>query len=178
MTKKRKSSEEQLDTTKILSHLGICPGQTILDAGCGDGYMAKKFSTLVGNSGKIYALDYRRELINTLHEEVIDTNIETLVGDITTTTKLEPCSIDLVYLSTVFHIFSPAQVVMFEEEMQRVLRPNAQLAIVNVIKEETPCGPPLKMRSSPEELRSKISLTPTKLVEVNMYFYMQIFQKK
>jgi len=81
----------------------------------------------------------------------------------------------LVYLSTVFHIFSDIQIVGFEKEITRILKSKAQLAIVNIHKEETPFGPPLEMRSSPEELRQKLSLTPKELIEVGDYFYMQLF---
>jgi ubiquinone/menaquinone biosynthesis C-methylase UbiE len=38
------------------------PGQTILDAGCGNGCMSKEFSKLLNNTGKVYALDPSKEL--------------------------------------------------------------------------------------------------------------------
>ena len=63
----------------------------------------------------------------------------------------------------------------FEKEINRILKPKSQLAIVNIHKKETPFGPPLEMRSSPEELRQKLSFTPKKLIEVGDYFYMQLF---
>lgn len=176
MTKKRKFSEGLLDTKKILENLKICPGQTILDAGCGNGYMSEKFARLVGDTGIVYALDQDTHFIDTLKSEVKGTNIQPLVGDICNTTELDKCSIDLVYLSTVFHIFSGSQIVLFEKEIKRILRPKAKLAIVNIIKEDTPFGPPVEMRSSPEELKEKISLTPKKLIAVNEYFYMQLFE--
>ena len=172
-----KFSEGLLDDETILKKLKINLGQTILDAGCGNGYMAKKFSVLVGNAGKIYALDPDKESINKLRKEAEKTNIEALVGDITKTTEIKECSIDLVYLSTVFHIFSDTQIVGFEKEIKRILKPRAKLAIVNIKKENTPFGPPLEMRSSPEELRQKLSLTPRELIEVSEHFYMQIFVK-
>lgn len=172
---RRKFSEGLLDDEIILQYLKINPGQTILDAGCGNGYMAKKFSVLVGNSGKIYALDPDKESINKLRKEVEKTNIEALVGDITKTTEIKKGSIDLVYLSTVFHIFSDTQIVGFDKEVKRILKPKAKLAVINIKKENTPFGPPMGMRSSPEELRQKLSFTPRELIEVNEYFYMQLF---
>ena len=170
-----KFSEGLLNDEKILENLNICAGQTILDAGCGNGYMAKKFSELVGKTGKIYALDPDKQSIANLKKEVEMTNIEAFVGDITKPTRLKTASIDLVYLSTVFHIFSESQIEEFVKEMKRILKQNARLAIVNIKKEDTSFGPPVEMRSSPEELKRKIPLIPKILVEVSEYFYMQVF---
>jgi len=174
----RKFSEGLLNDEIILRNLNICIGQTILDAGCGNGYMTKKFSRLVGNTGKIYALDIDKGFIANLKKEIGNkSNICVFVGDITKRTDLKDSSVDLVYLSTVFHIFSASQIVGFENEINRILKPKAQLAIINIKKEETPFGPPVEMRSSPEELRQKLSFSPTKLIEVGKHFYMQIFIK-
>ncbi len=52
-----RSSESLMDKDKILATLSITPGQIILDAGCGNGYMAKVFAKLTGETGKVYALD-------------------------------------------------------------------------------------------------------------------------
>jgi ubiquinone/menaquinone biosynthesis C-methylase UbiE len=171
-----KFSEGLLNDDTILANLNICTGQTILDAGCGNGYMAKKFSELVGNTGKIYALDPDRGSIANLKKEVEKTNIEAFVGDITKPTGLKSSSVDLVYLSTVFHIFSNSQIKGFLSEIKRILKPNARLAIVNIKKEDTPFGPPVEMRSSPESLRKKVPLVPTLLIEVSEHFYMQVFE--
>ena len=176
LNKMGKFSEGLLNDERILSNLNICAGQTILDAGCGNGYMAKKFSELVGNTGKIYALDLERGLIANLKKEVEKTNIEAFVGDITKPTGLNGSSIDLVYLSTVFHIISDAQLDGFVSEIKRILKANARLAIVNIKKEDTPFGPPVETRSSPEELRQKLPFTPKMLIDVGDHFYMQLFE--
>ncbi len=171
-----KFSEGLLNDETILANLNICAGQTILDAGCGNGYMAKKFSELVGNTGKVYALDPDKGSIANLKKEVEDTNIEAFVGDITKQTGLKTSSIDLVYLSTVFHIFSESQIEGFVAEIKRIIKSKALLVIVNIKKDYTPFGPPVEMRSSPEELRQKVSLIPKKLFEVSEHFYMQLFE--
>jgi len=49
---KGKSSESLLDVNTILQSLKIEPGQTILDAGCGNGYMAKAFARLLDGTGR------------------------------------------------------------------------------------------------------------------------------
>lgn len=173
-----KSSESLLDKVAILSALAAEAGQTVLDAGCGNGYMSKEFSRLVGESGRVYALDTDEVGIASLRGETEGTNIVALVGDITTTTQLPASAIDLIYLSTVFHIFSPEQVNGFEAEAERLLAPSGRLAIVEIVKEVTPYGPPLDVRVSPEDLKRTLRLTPLDTVSVGEYFYMQTFERR
>jgi ubiquinone/menaquinone biosynthesis C-methylase UbiE len=171
------SSESLLDKAQILASLSITLGQVILDAGCGNGYIAKEFDKLAGETAKIYALDPDTTSIDVLKSEIVGTNIEPIVGDITKKTKLPASSIDLIYLSTVIHGFSKRQMEGFLKETNRLLKPGGRLAIVEIKKEETPFGPPIEKRFSPEELRQTIDFTPTQLINVGQYFYMQIFNK-
>jgi ubiquinone/menaquinone biosynthesis C-methylase UbiE len=175
---RRESSESLLDKGAILSALAIESGQAILDAGCGNGYMAKEFSRLVGDSGKVYALDPDKTCITVLRKETKGMNIVALVGEITTTINLPSSAIDLIYLSTVFHIFSPEQIKGFEAEVKRLLAPRGKLAIVEIVKRATPFGPPLNMRLSPEDLKQALRLAPLGAVEVGEYFYMQLFENR
>jgi ubiquinone/menaquinone biosynthesis C-methylase UbiE len=170
-----RSSEGLLDKDAILSSLAIKSGHTILDAGCGNGYMSKEFSQRVGDSGRVYALDPDETSIALLREETKGTNIVALVGDITTTTQLPASAFDLIYLSTVFHGFSPGQIKGFEAEVKRLLVLHGRLAIVEIVKRATPFGPPLHMRLSPEDLAQALGLVSLGAVEVGEYFYMQIF---
>jgi ubiquinone/menaquinone biosynthesis C-methylase UbiE len=171
-----KSSEGFLNKDVILKELNILPGQMILDAGCGNGYMSKEFSRLLNKTGKVFALDPDGEAIKKLKKETQGTNIEPIEADITTTTPLQKSSIDLIYLSTVLHGFSKDQIESFNKEVKRLLKPNARLAVIEIHKYDTPFGPPLQIRFSPEELKEAINLSPKSLVEVGQYFYMQIFE--
>jgi ubiquinone/menaquinone biosynthesis C-methylase UbiE len=172
-----KSSENFLDKNAILANLKIIPGQIILDAGCGNGYMTKEFARLTGKTGKVYALDPDDVLIEILKSETIDTIIEPFTGDITEETKLAVSSIDLIYVSTVIHGFSQTQMEGFVKEVKRLLKPGGKLVVVEIKKEDTPFGPPLDMRISSEELKNTISLIPKRLVDIGQFFYMQIFEK-
>ena len=96
----RHFSQGLLNDDRILACLNIKPGQTILDAGCGNGYMARKFSILVGNTGKIYALDSNKISFPTLIKNFLNTNVEVLNGDITQPTQIQAATLDLVYLET------------------------------------------------------------------------------
>jgi ubiquinone/menaquinone biosynthesis C-methylase UbiE len=173
---KGRSSESRLDKAILLEALDIQSGQCVLDAGCGDGYMSKEFSRLVGRGGKVYALESDPERIVTLKEETVGTNIEPILADITTTTTIEESSIDLIYLSNVIHGFANNQLEGFRREVKRLLKPGARLAIVEIDKRETSFGPPMEIRFSPEELRRAIPLAAKATVAINESFYMQVFE--
>jgi ubiquinone/menaquinone biosynthesis C-methylase UbiE len=173
-----KSTESFINKDLTLKELDIFPGQTILDAGCGNGYMSKEFSRLVTNGGKVYALDPDDNAIGILAEETKHTNIRAISGDITKTTALQSSSIDLIYLSTVLHGFSKSQMAGFQKEVKRLLKPKGILAIVEIKKEPTPFGPPMDLRFSPQELKEIITLSPQKTVEIGQFFYMQTFEIK
>jgi len=175
---KGNSTEQLLNKELILKTLNIFPGQIILDVGCGNGYMTKEFSRVLKDTGKVYALDRAKEAIERLKKETQGTNISPIVADITQQVALTDSSIDLIYLSTVFHIFSDEQREKFQYEVRRLLKPEGMLAIVEIDKKDTPFGPPENMRLSPEELRHIIKISPSLLVKVGEHFYMQLFRNK
>jgi ubiquinone/menaquinone biosynthesis C-methylase UbiE len=171
-----KFTEGLLNNNVILKALNIKTGQAILDAGCGNGHMSKIFSDAVSKSGKVYALDPDEYFIEVLKNETKGTNIEAMVGDITMPTKLKQSSLDFIYLSTVIHGFSKKQIQGFLCEIKRLLKPDSKLAIVEIEKKETPFGPPMGLRFSPEELKEIIPLSPVNTIQAGEHFYMQIFQ--
>ena len=172
-----KTSEKLLDKKEIINALEISKGQTILDAGCGDGYMAMEFANIVGHTGQIYAIDIDDISIETLQAKTNANTIKAFIGDITMKTEIDTESIDLIYLSTVMHGFSETQMQGFLTEVNRLLKPKGQLIILEIKKENASFGPPLNIRLSPEDLGKKIPLTATKTIDIGEYFYIQIFEK-
>lgn len=175
---RRKFTEGLLNSEAVLKALDIKPGQTILDAGCGNGYMSKQFSDTVAPSGKVYALDTDKYYIEMIQNEAKDTNIIAIAADITKPTQLKQSSVDLIYISTVIHGFSKQQIQSFFKEVNRLLKPDGILAIVEIEKAELPFGPPVEIKYSPEELKAIVPMHPLDTVNVGDHFYMQIFQKK
>lgn len=170
-----KFSEGLLSIEAILKALDVKAGQSILDAGCGNGYMSKIFSKKVSQSGKVYALDPDKYFIEILKKETKGTNLEAIEGDITKRTNLKETSVDIIYISTVIHGFSKQQMQGFIQEAKRVLKPDALLAIVEIEKKETPFGPPLTIRYSPDDLKKIVPMIPQNTVQVGEHFYLQIF---
>lgn len=172
------SSERLLNKDAILSCLEILPGQVILDAGCGGGYMAREFVRLVGREGRVYALDPDQGAIARLRAATKGTNLLAMVGDVTTETGLAESSFDLVYLSCVFHGFTPDQIRGFNAEVRRLLAPRGRLAVVEFAKRAASHGPPLERRISAEELRQVLALRPLRTVELDEHSYLQIFENR
>ncbi len=172
-----KTTESFLDKKAVLAVLGIQPGQTVLDAGCGGGYMSKEFSRLVGSGGRVYALDSDDAGIAALKAESAGTNITALVGDITVNTGLPSSTFDLIYLSNVVHGFNPGQIPGFREEVRRLLAPGGKLAVLEMVKRATPFGPPMERRLSPEDLQKFLGLVPLSTLDGGEYFYVQLFGK-
>ncbi|VTR67264.1 Methyltransferase type 11 [Desulfosarcina cetonica] len=172
----RKFTEGLVDPQLIVSSLNIKQGQTIIDAGCGTGYMAKIFSQAVSASGKVYAVDRDSYFIGKLADEIKGTNIEVIRGDITKLDQLPDHSADHLYVSTVIHSLPRNTLADFIQEAKRLLKFDAQLTIVEIEKKETPFGPAMENRYSPEDLIQRVSMVPMKTVKVGEYFYMQVFQ--
>jgi len=172
-----RSSEQHLDKDRILQALGLRDGQTVLDAGCGSGYMSWAFARQVGPSGRVFALDPDEEAIGALREQARGTRIEARVGDITKRTPLDDASVDVLYVSNVLHGFSGDQLRAFLQEARRVLRPAGLLAVVEIERHETPFGPPMDIRLPPEELRRAVPWTPGETIRVGQHFYLQLFTR-
>ena len=57
----KRFSEGRLDDALILRTLGIGSGLTVVDGGCGNGYMAMLFRDAVGSAGTVYAVDVNEQ---------------------------------------------------------------------------------------------------------------------
>jgi ubiquinone/menaquinone biosynthesis C-methylase UbiE len=174
---KGNSTERFFDKAAILGELGIGAGQVVIDIGCGNGYMSREFARLVGESGKVFAVDRSAEAVERLRAAVAGANIEAVAADVTEGLPFDGESADLIYMSTVYHVFSPEGRRAFAREARRLLRPGGRLAVIEIEKGQTLFGPPQAMRSSPDELCEVIDLTPVSLTRPAEHFYMQVFEK-
>ncbi len=169
-----KSSEDHLDKNRILETLKLKPGQTVLDAGCGNGYMSFEFARQIGSAGRVFALDPDDRAIAGLRNRTGDIPVTPLVGDITTNTGLPAAAFDLIYLANVVHGFSAQQLQGFQVEVRRLLAPAGRLAIVELVKRPTPVGPPVELRFSPEDLVRILGLPWRATVEAGPWCYLLI----
>ncbi len=112
----------------VLQEVGIQPGFQVLDFGCGSGGYILPLAGLVGESGKIYALDINPAAILTVKSLALRHklgNIDTILSD--GATGLPDGSVDTVLLYDIFHGLSQPDEVL--AELHRVLKPEGTLSV-------------------------------------------------
>jgi ubiquinone/menaquinone biosynthesis C-methylase UbiE len=112
---------------KRLDRLGIKEGQTVLDFGCGIGSFSIPAARLVGERGKVYALDIHPLAIEAVEKKVRKeglNNIEIIHSD--RDTGLADESVDVILPYTVLHEVKDKQALL--EELHRVLKPDGFLS--------------------------------------------------
>lgn len=116
-----------LPRKNILLEVGIKPGFTVLDYGCGPGGYIIAASELVGKSGKIYALDIHplaTQKVQSIASKKQLTNVETICSDCKT--GLPDKSLDVALLYDTLHGLSKPNEVL--AELHRILKPNGVLS--------------------------------------------------
>ena len=119
-----------LPRMNILKEVGIEPGFHVLDYGCGPGSYIVPLAELVGESGKIYALDIHPLAIQMVQDIAARKglrNIETVHSDCAT--GLENGAIDVVLLYDTYHDVTNPDGVL--EELHRVLKPDSVLSLTD-----------------------------------------------
>ncbi len=100
------TSTDQVETFSIqkrsLEKWGSKKG-TFLDSGCGEGHFSIAASEMVGDHGKVYAIDISEDAINILKGEIDERGIETFTGDMTEELPMENESIDACLMANMLH---------------------------------------------------------------------------
>jgi ubiquinone/menaquinone biosynthesis C-methylase UbiE len=114
---------------KKLDQFNIDNGFFIVDFGCGPGSFVEYASKLVGNSGKVYAVDVHPLAIKAIKEKNKKKDLENVVPVLSTgyPVDIESHSADIIYALDMFHHIKDAS--GFLKELHRLLKPNGKLFI-------------------------------------------------
>jgi ubiquinone/menaquinone biosynthesis C-methylase UbiE len=132
---KRFETELESRTLEVLQQIGIRRGHTVLDFGCGSGMYTILVAKIVGEQGRVYALDKDKEALDELMQEAESAALKNIKG-METSGKLEidlvDESVDVVLLFDVFHSFYFPQADDRKKllgEIYRIMKPSAFLSI-------------------------------------------------
>ena len=135
----------------ILSEIGLRPGMTFADIGCGQGFFTVPAAKIVGDSGKVYASDISEPNIQKLREKVASEKLKNVILETGKAEDLILCSAcaDIVFFGIVLHDFEDPRKVL--ANAHSMLKPFGKLIDLDWSKESSEIGPPLHIRFSEEK---------------------------
>jgi len=126
----RKAARRQSKADVILMTLNIQPGQTIADIGSGGGFFTFLFSQLVGEKGKVYAIDTNKDFLEFINKQAVKqglTNITTVLATEQSIPLPSHC-IDLLFVRSVYHHLQNRT--SYFSEAKKLLTSQGRIAII------------------------------------------------
>ena len=126
----RSEREAEERPTQALAFLDIKPGWVVADIGAGSGYFTERLSRLVGATGRVYANDIQKGMLDLLQRRLASQELQnvTLVLGESADPKLPPSSIDLALMVDVYHELGDPQTML--ANIRRALKPDGRLALI------------------------------------------------
>jgi ubiquinone/menaquinone biosynthesis C-methylase UbiE len=157
----------------------VKPEMKVADVGCGTGFFTIPMAKMVGNKGKVFAIDVQEEMIAILNEKIQKLNIRNVETFVSTEENipLPNESVDLAFMASVLHELDDHSTV---KEVHRFLKPQGVLAVLEWKREETPFGPPIWEHLTPNQTREiieKVGFEVKNTSPVGPYHYLAISVK-
>lgn len=126
----RPEREREEHASKLLPSLDIKAGMNVADFGAGSGFYTGKVSKLVGDKGKVYAVDVQKEMIAMMTKRFQREKINNvvLVHNTEKDAKLPASEIDLIMMVDVYHELSYPYEVMVD--LVKSLKPGGRIVFV------------------------------------------------
>jgi ubiquinone/menaquinone biosynthesis C-methylase UbiE len=140
----------------ILSGIGLKPGDTFIEMGCGEGFFTLPAARIVKQNGVVYGIDTNLTAIDHLNNQAKQvglSNIITRVAEAENTILCTACA-DIIFFGIVLHDFKNPEKVL--KNALVMLKPEGKLVNFDWKKLHTSFGPPVKIRFSEEQAESLI----------------------
>ncbi|WP_035074643.1 class I SAM-dependent methyltransferase [Maridesulfovibrio zosterae] len=158
--KRGPTSYQMHDSNLVFEALELKNGDVFFDMGCGPGDYSIHAAKDLGIAGTVYALDSNISMLKTVDNKAITnglSNIQTVYGDMTGVLPFEDESVDTCFMSTSLHCMDLQKCgTAIFKEVERILKPSGQVAVIECKKEKVDFGPPVHMRISAEDLKSVV----------------------
>jgi ubiquinone/menaquinone biosynthesis C-methylase UbiE len=160
----RPEREKEEAPGKMLAALKLRPGDVVADIGAGSGYHTFRMARLVGEKGKVYAVDIQPEMLTIIRQRMKAgrvTNVEPVKGTITDP-KLPAGAIDLIIMVDVYHEFShPYEMT---QALVKALKPGGRLVFVEFRLEDPNVPIKLVHRMSQKQVLKEMAPFPLRHV--------------
>ncbi len=114
--------------------MGISNGMIIADMGAGSGHYTLALASVLGNTGRVYAIDVQKDLLARIKNEADKkafTNVDIVWADIEKPggTKMRDDVVDVVLISNTLFQIEEKQVTLLEAK--RIIKPNGRLILID-----------------------------------------------
>jgi arsenite methyltransferase len=117
---------------KVIAALNLHPGEVVADLGSGGGYFTFKLARAVASSGKVYAVDVDKDMIELIAKrpkEESANNVETILATATDPLLPQP-GVDLIFTVNTYHHI--ADRLAYFANARKYLRPGGRIAIIDL----------------------------------------------
>jgi ubiquinone/menaquinone biosynthesis C-methylase UbiE len=103
----------------------------VADVGAGTGLFTRMFSPIVGESGKVYAVDISAEFVAHVEKIAREQKLGNIIGVVCKpdSAELPPGSVDLAFICDTYHHFEFPVKTM--KSIQRALKPKGQVVLID-----------------------------------------------
>jgi ubiquinone/menaquinone biosynthesis C-methylase UbiE len=114
----------------IVAAIGIQPGDTVADIGCGPGFLTIPAAVAVGPTGQVDAIDIEPSMLEVVRGRASSLQLSNVRTRLATevTLPLPDAGVDVVICALVLHDLEDPEIMM--REIARVVRPTGKVAIV------------------------------------------------
>jgi len=177
------STPNFINPQHVFSQIEIAEGNTVADLGCGGGFLTFEVAKMVGEKGKVYAVDIQKAVLSALQGKIKlhgTRNIKTVWADLEVpgSTKIEDNSVDLAILASTFYQTKKHDNVL--QEAKRITKDGGKILIIDWEQTNVPLGPEVRLRVLKDDIRKKAETAGLKLVkeiDVDQYHYGLVFEK-
>lgn len=148
------NSEERskiLPPEEILNFIGLCKDQVFVDIGAGAGFFTIPASRIVGENGRVIAIDISEQMLSLIREKINEKhrNVE-LMNSNAEQLNLPDSFADHILMSNVLHEIENKTKAL--KEAYRILKHNGKIAVLDWEKIPQGFGPPIEDRVSSNEV--------------------------
>lgn len=104
----REEREEEEKVSQLLKNMALKEGEVVADIGAGSGYHVVRMAPMVGNSGKVMAVDIQPEMLVFLQKQADGLKLSNVIPVLGAekSTGLKPGTVDKVLMVDVYHEFA------------------------------------------------------------------------
>ena len=159
----------------VVRALNLRPGQVACDIGAGPGYFSLRLARVLGDAGRVYAVDVEPRILAVLRDRIRDSGARnvTPVLSLADDALLPAGGCDLILIVDTYHHFPDGPAYL--QRLSRALKPGGRIANVDFHKRELPVGPPVEHKVAREAFLADATAAGLRLVEESSFLPYQYF---